>query len=361
METRKLGQTGLDVSVVGLGCAQLGVVSTDYAVRLIQRAVELGITYFDTARGYHDSEVKIGLALKGQRDRVVLSTKTGSKTRDEAWSNVQDSLERLQTDYIDNCHLHGLRSGDDLDTRLGPSGALKALIQAKEEGLIGHIGCTSHRADTLVEALSRFDFETILVPMNIVETTPLDELLPLCERKGVGVTIMKPLATGLLPAPIALKWLRNQAIATAVPGTTTLEQLEENARAGEGDATLTAADLQRIEGMREYWAHRRCQLCSECEPCPQGIRLHITLGTDVMYDHYRTLGAEAFAAFDWSREALERELQHRRETIALIESCDDCGKCEEVCPHSLPVREMLRNLLPAMREMIRIYERRLAA
>ena len=360
METRKLGSTGLDVSVVGMGCAQLGTVAVDYGVRLVRRAVELGVTYLDTARAYRDSEVKIGLALEGLRDRVVLSTKTHAKTRDEAWQSVRESLERLRTDHVENCHLHGLRSGEDLEARLADDGPLGALVEAKEQGLIGHIGCTSHRTDTLIEALKRYPFETILVPMNVVEPTPLDALVPLCQARGVGVTIMKPLATGLLPAPLALKWLRNQPIASAVPGTTTIEQLEENVRAGEGDASLGEADLERITGLREYWAHRRCRICQECEPCPQNIRLPILLGTDVMYDHYRTLGTEGFGAFEWSPETLREELERRQETIASIESCDDCGRCEEVCPYGLPVRAMLRGLLPAMREMVAIYERRLA-
>lgn len=361
MEMRQLGTTGLSVSVIGLGAAQLGTVSTDYGVKLVQRAMELGITYFDTARGYRDSEVKIGIATQGKRDRVVLSTKTPVKTRDDAWRDIQESLERLQTDYIDNCHLHGLQAGEDMDTRLGPGGALEALLEAKEQGIIGHIGCSSHRADVLVEALGRFDFETILVPLNIVETTPLEQLVPLCSAKGVGVTIMKPLATGLLPAMLALRWLRNQPIACAVPGTTTLEQLEENAAAGNGSAALSEAEQARVVELRDHWAHRRCRICHECEPCPQQIRLSIILGTDVMYDHYRTLGADAYEAFAWSKEALEQELLDRRETIAAIESCDDCGRCEELCPYGLPVRQMLRDLLPAMREMIAIYERQLGA
>ena len=361
MEMRQLGNTGLTVSVVGLGGAQLGTVTTDYGVRLVHRAIELGITYFDTARGYHDSEVKIGIATQGERERIVLSTKTHSKIRDDAWRDIQESLERLQTSYIDNCHLHGLRTGEDLDTRLGPGGALEALLEAKEQGLIGHIGCSSHRADVLVEALGRFDFETILVPMNIVETTPLERLVPLCSAKGVGVTVMKPLATGLLPATLALRWLRNQSIACAVPGTTTVEQVEENATAGDGDATLTESEARQISELREYWDQRRCRICHECEPCPQQIPLPIVLGTDVMYDHYRTMGAGVFEAFSWSREMLQQELTHRKETIAAIESCDDCGKCEELCPYGLPVRRMLRDLLPAMREMVTIYERRLSA
>lgn len=361
MQYRALGNTGLEVSSIGLGCAQLGSSCTEYAVRLVQRALELGINYFDVARGYRDAEVKIGLALDGQREEAILSTKTSAKTREDAWRAIHESLERLKTEYVENCHLHGLRDAEDLDTRLGPGGALEALIQAREQGLVQHIGCTSHRSRTLVQALQRFDFEVILVPMNLVECEPLEELIPLCLDRGVGVTIMKPVATGLLPAPLALKWLLNQPIATAVPGATTLEELEEDALVGHiQDPSLTSDERAGVEALRGEWEHLRCRICRECEPCPQGIPIALTLGTDLMYDHHRTMGREGFRSFAWSEEAIRRDLQARVETIALIESCDRCGTCEEGCPHGLPIVEMLESMVPAMREMTSVYRELLA-
>jgi hypothetical protein len=348
------------VSAIGLGCAQLGSSSTDYAVNLIQRALELGVNYFDVARGYRDAEIKIGLALEGQRDEAVISTKTGAKTRDDAWCEIHESLERLQTGYVENCHMHGLRSGDDMEKRLGPGGSLEALIQAKEEGLIEHIGCTSHRSETLVEALKRFDFEVILVPMNFVEREPLDELVPLCQEKGVAVTIMKPVATGLLPAPLALKWLLNQPIATAVPGATEIHEVEENALVGHEDFVLSDEEQAALESLRGHWEHRRCRICRRCQPCPQEINVGGILGTDVMYDHYRTMGREQFEGFDWSRAAIEKDLKQRKEKIAAIESCDFCGQCEARCPYGLPAMEMLQSTLPTMRDMVGIYQQLLS-
>lgn len=358
MEHRPLGKTGLNVSAIGLGAVQLGTVETDYALQLIHRALELGITYIDTARGYRDSEVKLGLGLEGQRDRVVLSTKTGAKTRDEAWQHIKESLERLRTDHVDNCHLHALRTGEDMDARLGPGGALEALVEAREQGLVHHIGCSAHRSQSLIEALGRFDFEVILVPMNMVNREPLEDLIPLCQEKGVAVTVMKPLATGLLPATLALKWLLNQPIATAVPGTTTLAQLEENARVGHADVTLTAEDWGRVRACQQELEHVRCRVCAECHPCPQGINIQIVLGTDVMYDHYRTMGSEGFRAFRWSGEVVERDLERRQETIAKIESCTRCGECETRCPYRLPIMDMLQGVLPAMRDMVASYQER---
>ena len=356
MQYRILGKTGLKVSAIGFGCVMVGSSDTSYAVSVIQRAVELGVTFFDCARGYWDSEIKLGLALEGQRDKVIISTKAGAKTRDDAWRQINESLQRLRTDYVDNCHLHGLEPGADIDQRMGPGGALEALVEAKRQGMIRHIGASAHRSSTLIDALGRFDLEMILVPMNIIEREPLQQLIPRCQEKNVGVTIMKPLATGLLPAQLALKWLLNQSIGSCVPGATTLEEVEENCMVGNHDAILSEGEWRQAEQIKAEWEHKRCRLCGECEPCPAGIPLWVTLGSDVMYDHYRTMGSQQFRAFRWSQARVEKESMTRRERIAQIEACTNCGECERRCRYGLPIVDMLHGMLPAMREMAGIYD-----
>jgi aryl-alcohol dehydrogenase-like predicted oxidoreductase len=358
MQYRNLGKTGMNVSCVGLGGGMLGSSKTDHAVQIVERALELGVNYFDTARSYPDSEVILGMGLKGRRDSVYVSSKTGATTRDEAWQHIYESLERLQTGYLDNYHLHALQNEEDLNARVGRGGALEALVEAKGQGLIRHIGCTSHASRwLLVEALKRYDFEIILVPMNIVEREPLDGLIPLCLEKGVGVTIMKPLATGLLPAPLALKWLMNQPIATAVPGASTVEEVTANSLVGHlQDVALTgeeAAEVARYAGTLD---HVRCRLCKACEPCHAGIAIAGTLGTDVIYDHYRTMGAQAFSSFPWSRQRVRGDYASRRELIRQIESCDDCGSCEGNCPYGLPVVSMLKSMVLPMKDIVRTWD-----
>jgi uncharacterized protein len=356
METRALGKTGLRVSAIGMGCVQIASSRTDVAVAIIRRALELGIIYFDAARTYGDAEVKLGLALEGARDEIVLSTKTTGRTRDDTWQQITESLERLRTDFLDNCHLHALRLGDDMDLRLGAGGALEALLEARDQGLIRCIGLSSHRSDAAIAALDRFDFDVILIPMNVVEREPLDELIPLCQERGVAVTVMKPLATGLLPARLALKWLLNQPVACIVPGITTLEELEEDAAVGCEPYALTAQEELEVAEVRAALEHARCRLCADCRPCPQDIPVDLILGTDVVYDHYRTMGPDRFRAFPWSDERIARELPSRRARIAQIESCTRCGACEARCPHGLPAMEMLQATLPAMRDMVAILE-----
>ena len=175
---RPLGSTGLNVAPIGLGAAQLGSSGYDHAKDIIFKALDLGVNYFDTARGYWDSEIKLGKALKGERENVIVSSKTTGKTKEEAAQHIEESLQRLQTDYIDNYHLHALANLDDVDVRLG--GPLEALVEAREVGKIRHIGVTGHTfPSVLVAALKRFKFDTFLVPLNIVEREPLAELIPL--------------------------------------------------------------------------------------------------------------------------------------------------------------------------------------
>ena len=360
MQYRKLGKTGLEVSVIGLGGGMLGSSETNYTLKVIRHAIDLGVNYFDTAHSYPDSEVKLGQALKERREEVYISSKTGATTKEEAWKHINESLERLQTDYLDNFHLHSLKDWKDLETRLGPGGALEALVEAREKGLIRHIGCTSHRSHTLIKALHRFKFEVILVPMNIVEREPLKELIPLCEKKGVGVTIMKPVATGLLPPELALKWLLNQPIDAAVPGATTIEEIETDARIGQlTDITLNYEEQRRTERLKEILQNKRCRICAECEPCPREIPIGSTLGTDVMYDHYRTMGPKAFREFAWSTDRVKQELQRRKLTVLAIKSCNRCGECERKCPYGLPIIKMLHDMVESMEEMLQIWHEQL--
>jgi uncharacterized protein len=362
MEYRRYGHTGLNVSAIGMGCVQIANSRTEVAVEIVQRALALGITYFDVARAYGDAEIKLGLALEAvPRDSIVLSTKTSGRTRDDAWRQLNESLERLRTGYLDNCHLHAIRTGEDMDQRLGPGGALEGLLEARDQGLIRHLGISSHRSDAALAALARFDFDVVLFPMNVVEREPLDALIPLCLEQGVAVTVMKPLATGLLPASLALKWLLNQPVASIVPGITTLEELEEDAAVGHAPHALTDGEARQVEEVRLGLEHVRCRICAECRPCPQEIPIELILGTDVVYDHYRTMGPDTFGAFPWLPEKLARELPERQARIAQIESCTRCGACEARCPHGLPVMDMLQATLPAMRDIVRIFKELQAA
>ncbi|MBS7615362.1 aldo/keto reductase [Candidatus Bathyarchaeota archaeon] len=267
MQYRELGKTGFKVSIIGLGCGFLGDSSkTKQPLEIVKKALEYGVNYFDTARAYTESETKLVEGLGANRRRVFISSKTLAKKKDKAAKHIHESLNSLKTNYIDNYFLHGLEDRRDLDQRLGSGGALEALVEARDQGLIRHIGCTSHQSRLLILALEKFDFEIILVPMNIVEREPLNALIPLCRDRGVGVTIMKPVAWGALPARLALKWLLNQPIDTVVPGATTLEQLIKDCLTAEHeDLTLLDDEQKEIDELtrninpESFWWHNSKQ------------------------------------------------------------------------------------------------------
>jgi predicted aldo/keto reductase-like oxidoreductase len=174
----------------------------------------------------------------------------------------------------------------------------------------------------------------------------------------VGITIMKPLATGLLPAPLALKWLLNQPIAIAVPGPSTLANVEENSMIGcLGDITLTADEEKDVDQWTRRLEHVRCRICLECEPpCPVAIPIGNILGTFSIYEKYRNLGPEVFAAMPWSAQVVAENRQRYPKTIRQIEACDDCGLCLKKCPYELPIPQMLREKVPHIQNILRIFD-----
>jgi predicted aldo/keto reductase-like oxidoreductase len=171
MEKRRLGRLGHDSSVLIYGAAALSDVTQDVADRSIQEALDAGINHLDVAAGYGDAELRLGPWMPRIRDQVFLATKTGERDRDSAWRQVNDSLERLQTDHVDLLQLHAVGDLGELDAVMRPDGALAAAIRAQDEGLVGAIGITGHGHEapaTHLEALRRYPFATVLTPLNPV-------------------------------------------------------------------------------------------------------------------------------------------------------------------------------------------------
>jgi aryl-alcohol dehydrogenase-like predicted oxidoreductase len=171
MEKRRLGRLGHQSSVLIYGAAALGEVSQDTADRSIDEALAAGINHFDVAADYGDAELRLGPWMSRIRDRIFLATKTGLRDEEPAWRQINDSLQRLQTDHVDLLQLHAIGDLSELDAATRPDGALSALIRAQEEGLIGAIGITGHgpeAAATHLEALRRHPFATVLTPLNPV-------------------------------------------------------------------------------------------------------------------------------------------------------------------------------------------------
>jgi aryl-alcohol dehydrogenase-like predicted oxidoreductase len=169
VETRRLGRLGHQSSVLIYGAAALGAVDQDTAEASIQEALDAGINHFDVAADYGDAEIRLGPSMPRIRDRIFLASKTGRRTADEAWSEINRSLERLQTDHLDLIQMHAVCDLDNLDLVTGKGGSLEAAIRAKDEGMVAAIGITGHTHEAPsvhTEALRRFDFDSVLTPLN---------------------------------------------------------------------------------------------------------------------------------------------------------------------------------------------------
>lgn len=208
MEKRRLGRIGHESTVVLFGAASLGEVTQDEADESIQFALDAGINHFDTAASYGDAELRMGPWMKQIRNQIFLATKTGERTRDAASRGIEESLRRLQVESVDLLQLHAVTSFEELNQVTGPGGALEAVIAAKEQGLVKHIGITGHghlAPAVHYEALQRFSFDTVLTPLNFVlyrneeYRVAFERLAAEIKRQDAGLMTIKAVAKGPWP------------------------------------------------------------------------------------------------------------------------------------------------------------------
>ena len=353
MQKRRFGRTGLQVSIVGFGGTWISQISLDEAKKVVRRAFDLGINYFDTAKIDGDSEEKIGAALKDVRDECVLATKTGSRTKKESLGDIESSLHRLRTDRLDLIQLHGIDDEKTLRKAMSSSGSLETCKKARSKGLVDFIGITSHKPRILAKAIETDEFDTVLVPLNIVTRQALEELIPLAKERDIGVAIMKPLSAKtskivtclytpslsllsdepelkallgqnkLSMVRSALKFVLAQDVSTVIPGLSSTAEVEVAAKVGEEYRALTRDEEKRF---RVQLGRSYCRDCGLCLPCPQSIDIAAVL-------RFHTLFV-AYGLANWTKK-LYVGLE------AKAENCTRCGECEPKCPYKLPVMCML--------------------
>ena len=327
MKTVRLGKTELEVSRVGFGSIPIQRLTEDEAISVMQRCLDLGVTFFDTANSYTTSEERIGKAIAGKRKQVVIATKTGARDKATAEEHLELSLKRLNTDYIDLWQFHNVSAFEAYEQVLGPRGAMEAAQEALRAGKIRHIGITSHSMDVALKAVPSGHFETIQFPFNFVTNEPARELVPLAQKHGLGFIAMKPLAGGLLEdANLAIKYLLQFENVVPDPGIEKIEEIEEIVDIVNGVWELTFGEQQELGRIRAQVGNRFCRSCEYCQPCPQGVRIPIIVR---FRSFWRRLSAERLFT-GWVAEAMESAKQ-----------CVQCGECEEKCPYHLPTREMI--------------------
>ena len=327
METARLGKTGLEVSRVGFGGIPIQRLSEGEAVRVVQRCLDLGITFLDTANNYTTSEERIGKGVAGRREQAVIATKTGARDRATAQEHLELSLKRLNTDYVDLWQFHNVSTFEAYEQVLGPDGAMAAAQDALRAGKVRHIGITSHSMDVALRAVPSGRFETLQFPFNFVTHEPAKELVPLARAHDVGFIAMKPLAGGLLDdANLAIKYLLQFENVVPDPGIERPEEIEEIVEILNGPWELTSQERQELERFRSQVGTRFCRRCEYCQPCPEGVRIPVIVN---LRSFWKRFPAERFFT-GWIVEAVE-----------VARRCVECGECEEKCPYHLPIREMI--------------------
>ena len=237
VQYRTFGSTGIQCSILGLGGESALYRRSDAAVKIIMRALELGVNYFDTAPLYQDSELNYGEVLPYYRNRMFLATKTDQRDRDSAWRQFENSLKRLRTSYVDLLQIHHLDEHDEVDAVLRPDGAVRMAEEARAQGLVRYVGISGHTdPDVLLRALMGHRFDSILLALNPADVHRLSfqaRLLPHADRSGIGIVAMKVFARGEVFGPIrsaedALGYVWSLPVDLAVVGIDNLVQLERN-------------------------------------------------------------------------------------------------------------------------------------
>ncbi|RNB91471.1 aldo/keto reductase [Brevibacillus fluminis] len=260
MQTRAYGRDPFQVSLLGFGAQRIvdeHDCTEEQAIEIIRRAVELGVNYFDTAPSYSDgqSESRVGLGLKGLRNRVHITTKTGGRTRDAALRDLEGSLKRLQTDYVDEWRIHNVMQPKDLAAAFAKDGAIQALLEAREQGLVRKLSISGHTDPRLLaEAIRRFPFDSALVALSALDHfiySFAHDFVPLAVEKGVAVIGMKVMALGKL-APWtsqALRYTWSLPVSTAILGVSKMSELEQDV--AEANAFTPMDDIERLAFFQE--------------------------------------------------------------------------------------------------------------
>ena len=328
METVKLGKTGLMVSQVGLGGIPLTRPTDEEAVRVVQRCLDLGVNFIDTAFGYGPSEERIGKAIEGRREQVLIATKGGWRQRSFVEHCIEVSLRRLNTEYIDLWQFHNVSTFEAYELMLGPDGAMEAAREALQAGKIGHLGISSHNVDVALKAVSSDLFETVMIPLNFISNEAADKLIQLAREHDVGFLAMKPFAGGRIrDASLAIKYLLQFEGVVPVPGVEKVKQMEEIVGIVNGSWELTPQQRQEMEDIRTRVGTRFCRQCEYCMPCPEGVQIPALMYLPILWELWPP---EWFFSWGYVTNAIES-----------AKNCVQCEECEEKCPYHLPIREMI--------------------
>ena len=325
METVRLGKTNITVNKNGFGVLPLQRTDKAEAVKILRKALDGGINFFDTARAYTDSEEKLGLAFAGMRDQLYIATKSGAKAAEGFWKDLHQSLTLLKTDYIDLYQFHNLpfcpKPG-------GEDGLYDAMLEAKRQGKVRHIGITNHRQSVATEAVESGLFETLQFPFSYLSAQPDIDLVNACKAADMGFVAMKALSGGLITnAKAAYAFMTRYDTVLPIWGIQRETELDEFLAMQSAPPAMDAEMIALIEADRKALAGSFCRGCGYCMPCPSGIEINTFARISLLLKRSPT------------ERWFSKENQAR---VRRVEDCIHCGQCESRCPYGLPVQQLLQ-------------------
>jgi predicted aldo/keto reductase-like oxidoreductase len=327
MRTIRLGRTGLSVSGTGFGALPVQRASLEEGARLLRRAFDAGINFFDTARVYTDSEEKIGRALSGVRSKLFIATKSGAGDKATILQHLETSLRQMQTEYVDILQLHNPR---ELPDPADPNSAYAALAEARRQGKARFVGITNHSLAVARQAAESGLYDTIQFPLSAISSAGEFRFVEECAARDIGVIAMKPLCGGLMtnPAP-SFAALRQFGNLVPIWGIQRERELDEILALEAHPPALDAAMRAEIEKLRQELAGEFCRACGYCLPCPANIPIPMAARMGYLL---RRMPWQQFLTPQW------------REKMARVDQCQSCGHCREHCPYELDPPRLLRKM-----------------
>ncbi|MBR3825198.1 MAG: aldo/keto reductase [Lachnospiraceae bacterium] len=330
-----LGKTGITVEKNSFGALPIQRISKEEAVKLLRKAYDHGVTFFDTARFYTDSEEKVGEAFKGMREKVYIATKTGATTAEGFWKDLHTSLNNLQTDYIDIYQFHNPsfcpKPGDG-------TGLYEAMLEARDKGMVRHIGITNHRLHVAKEAIESGLYETLQFPFCYLATEKDLEIVEACKAADMGFIAMKALSGGLITnSAAAYAYLAQYDHVLPIWGVQRESELDEFLSYIDNPPAMTEELKAVIEKDRTELLGEFCRGCGYCMPCPVGIEINNSARMSLMI---RRAPQAAQLTEEWQRKMM------------LIEKCLQCGQCKVKCPYGLDTPALLQKNLQDYKEIL---------
>ena len=328
MEYKILGKTGLKVSSLAFGALQFARIEEKEAIKLVHSAVDFGINLIDTAHNYPDSEEILGKAVSSIRNKIHIITKSSSRGKKDFLNDLNTSLARLKTEYIDIFMFHFV-SKDEIFETLKNEGIIESLLKEKQKGKVRFVGFSCHNPKVLDRFYEVDDFSVLMVPLNFLTTEYVQKpIYDKFEKNNIGLLAMKPFGGGRLgDIELCFKFLRNYPKFITVAGMQNLKELKENIRFAEGSDLPSINDMEKIKKIEKELGDKFCRQCGYCMPCPNNINI---ADVNFIKVYFKQMPRDKF-----DKMGLEEMAQ-------TADGCTECGECSAKCPFELDVPSIVK-------------------